>query len=83
MIRTRITCPLCSGTGTILIKSEKAKNKAIAEWRGTAARHLRRQGCSYREIMRLLGLKSTRSVSIYLGKYKRKKKEVSDDKGGS
>ena len=58
-------CPICSGTGLLPPGFHDDKRP---EARRIMAQALAKNGYSYREIMRLCGWKSVRSVSQALGK---------------
>lgn len=59
-MKAEIKCPVCKGKGRLLGPSHQAVSN------GVAARLLRDEGYSIREIMRFLGYKSPRSVAILL-----------------
>lgn len=55
-------CPLCGGTGKY-----ETKFQNIAEH----MRKLRKKGLTFRQILKVTGLKSTNTVAYYLDKAKR------------
>lgn len=59
-----VDCPVCGGTG----KVKPPKPKKEMEEMVKVAKALKKAGFSFREIMELMGYKSTRSVSYLLGK---------------
>lgn len=66
MPKEKVKCPVCKGHGEI----EKAGNQIAARQRRRKdiAQKLRSEGYSIREIMALMGYKSTNSVAILLEK---------------
>jgi hypothetical protein len=59
-----VVCPACRGTGSLPVPRAKKKE---AFTKKTAALALVNAGFSYREVCKLLGLKSAASISKYLG----------------
>ena len=62
-MKTNMECPICKGTGEIhnpKFKPDETEAKRIM------ARALREHGYSMREIMKLVGWKSPRSVAVAL-----------------
>lgn len=60
-MQNQVFCPVCKGTGKIErtnLNNSQLKKEAVAT--------LRRKGFGVREIQRLLGYKSPRSVSVIL-----------------
>lgn len=57
------TCPICHGTGSIENPHGKGKNM---EFKIHVAKTLKEQGFSIREIMKVMGYKSPRSVQDLL-----------------
>lgn len=71
-MKKTVTCPICNGSGQLPAPNRPFANRdGMVELRKVAAVALDEKGFSIREIMRLLGLKSPRSVSIYLGRGKK------------
>lgn len=62
-----IKCPICEGAGTL--KKPKL-NVSEIELKENATIILKKAGFSYREIMRLVGYKSPRSIQNILKKQK-------------
>lgn len=60
-----ICCPVCKGTGKLEDRSLLNKAKEI-ERKKNAAIKLREIGYSIREIQRMLGYKSPRSIHLFL-----------------
>ena len=58
---SEIECPLCEGTG-LVVKWALIKNTAKIR----IAHALRDEGYSHREIMKMMGYKSPRSISVLL-----------------
>lgn len=62
--KDKIDCPICKGSGEVLApKPVESIDKKIK-----AAKELKKAGFSFREIMKLMNYKSTRSVSYLLEK---------------
>lgn len=61
-----IKCPICDGTGNI--KAPKNSTEARKRRQSEVANKLRSEGYTIREIMALLGYKSTTSVQLLLKK---------------
>lgn len=57
-------CPVCQGTGLI----EKPLSAEDSEVKRRMVRVLVNEGFSYRQVMKFLGWKSPRSVSVALGR---------------
>lgn len=66
MHKEKMKCPTCKGHGEV----EKPGNTIVARQRRRKdiAQKLRSEGYSIREIMALMGYKSTNSVSVLLDK---------------
>jgi transposase len=58
-----ICCPICKGSGTL--NAPTFKQKALQEKRKTAI-SLKKQGYSIREIMKIMGYKSPRSIQTLI-----------------
>ncbi len=63
-----IECPICFGTGSI----DAPKPQTKIEERVKQAKSLKKSGFSFREIMKIMEYKSTRSVSYLLNKKSKK-----------
>lgn len=62
--KDKIDCPVCKGSGEVFApKPVESIDKKIK-----AAKELKKAGFSFREIMKLMNYKSTRSVSYLLEK---------------
>lgn len=59
----KIKCPICKGEGEINAPSLRHKRMAA---KTVIAQNLKDEGYSFREIMRIMGYKSTRSVGVLL-----------------
>lgn len=59
-----IKCPICKGIGE-LPETKKKDGQRIIDNK-TMIKLLEKEGYSYREIMRFMNFKSTRSVAYYL-----------------
>lgn len=66
MKTNNIICPLCDGTGELPCPNDKLISKREAN-KGRIVL-LINEGYSYREIMKIMGWKSTSVVSYYLNK---------------
>lgn len=62
----KVKCPICKGHGEIL--PAKKTSEARQRRRSDIANKLRAEGYSIREIMALMGYKSTTSVQLLLKK---------------
>lgn len=68
MPKQQVKCPVCKGSGEVLRANNTIKSRQRR--RSDIANKLRSEGYTIREIMALMGYKSTNSVAILL--YKRK-----------
>jgi hypothetical protein len=59
-------CPLCNGSGLIKPPKNILRTSDMTELKRTAARLLKEKGYTYREMMKIFGYKSTRSISELL-----------------
>lgn len=67
MAENNIDCPVCKGSGKVESPRPKKEMDAMVK----RAKSLKKAGFSFREIMKLLGYKSTRSVAYLLEKEKK------------
>lgn len=60
----KMKCPICKGSGEINFIEHQSKKKEWVEIKKDMARTLIKNGFSYRQVCKLVGYKSTRSVAM-------------------